>query len=242
MGLTIQGASSNCPWKEGIWWNKKEPKDLRFVNNQEVKVRNAIYFDYPDYSEKKPTKETWTYGKYHKTNEKISNSTKSEYYNVRLQSWFTVYGVLSKEGTKLYVEGFIKGISSHEPYYLLEWVSEAEIETFKENRQSALAPLCPFVVPNPDQEGKLIWLTGPPGSGKSITSQYFAKTHGFIHYQGDCFTEFLNPFTDLEADEATLSQMMQVPLQDVPESTYQAVMSASDTLVVLIIVQLLLHT
>ena len=102
MGLTIQGTSSYCPWKEGIWWNKKERKDLRFVNDQEVKLRNAIYFDYPDYSEKKPTKETWTYGKFHKTNEKIYSATNSDYYNVRLQSWFTVYGVLSKDGTKLY--------------------------------------------------------------------------------------------------------------------------------------------
>ena len=98
--------NSYCPWKKGIWWNKKEPKDLRFVNGQEIKVRNAIYFDYPDYSEKKPTKETWTYGKFHKTNEKIYNATKSNYYNVRLQSWFTVYGVLNKDGTKLYIEGF----------------------------------------------------------------------------------------------------------------------------------------
>ena len=205
MGLIIQGTmkSNDCHWKNGIWWNKMEPKDLRFVNDHDVKVKNAIYFDYPHCSDK--ANETWTYRKFHKTNEKIYNATKSEYYNVRLKSWFTVYGVLSNEGIKLYVEGFIKGIISHEPYYLLEWVSEAEIKTFKENRQSALAPICPYVVPNPSYEGKLIWLTGPPGSGKSVTSQYFAKNHGFIHYQGDCFTEFVNPFTDLEAGESTCS-------------------------------------
>ena len=35
--------------------------------------------------------------------------------------------------------------------------------------------------------GKLIWITGPPGTGKSTTAQCLARDHGYVYYEADCF-------------------------------------------------------
>ena len=211
MGILI--SKRETPWKNGIWWCKLEPTSLIFVDGENVQEKNAIVLDFPDYPVAWHEKSTWRYGNYGETNAKIFQATGNRFYNVKIKNWYTVYGVLNKEGTKLYVEGFATNIPAHDPYYLLELISDEELEQFKANRQSALSPICPYVVPNPDSIGKLIWISGPPGSGKSTTAQIFARDHGFIHYQVDCFNNCVNPFTDVNADSPTLAQTVQMPLK-----------------------------
>ena len=211
MGVLI--SKRETPWKNGIWWCKLEPKNLIYVDGESVQEKNAIVLDFPDYPIAWHEKSTWRYGNYGETNAKIFQATGNRFYNVKIKNWYTVYGVLNKEGTKLYVEGFATNIPAHDPYYLLELISDEELEQFKANRQSAHSPICPYVVPNPDSIGKLIWISGPPGSGKSTTAQIFARDHGFIHYQVDCFNNCVNPFTDVNADSPTLAQTVQMPLK-----------------------------
>ena len=35
--------------------------------------------------------------------------------------------------------------------------------------------------------GKLIWLSGAPGLGKSTSAQILGREHGFVYYEADCF-------------------------------------------------------
>jgi len=42
--------------------------------------------------------------------------------------------------------------------------------------------------------GKLVWLTGGTGMGKSTTATYMKENAGFVHYEGDCFIYGINPY------------------------------------------------
>ena len=58
-------------------------------------------------------------------------------------------------------------------------------------------------------KGKLVWLSGAPGMGKSTSAQYLAKDHGFVYYEADAFGLLLNPFNTLESDNPSLATSSQ---------------------------------
>ena len=64
-------------------------------------------------------------------------------------------------------------------------------------------------------------MSGPPGSGKSTTAQFMARNHGYVYYDVDCFALFSNPFVDLFAKEASLTQDTQIPLKVVHKHFYK---------------------
>ena len=64
-------------------------------------------------------------------------------------------------------------------------------------------------------------MSGPPGCGKSTTAQFMARNHGYVYYDIDCFALFSNPFVDLFAKEASLTQDTQIPLKVVHKHFYK---------------------
>ena len=67
--------------------------------------------------------------------------------------------------------------------------------------------------PNPGKEGKIYWVSGPPGAGKSTTCQLMAKDHGYIYYEGDSIMQLLNPFVDVNVDNPTVAASRTRPLK-----------------------------
>ena len=65
----------------------------------------------------------------------------------------------------------------------------------------------------PDQRGKLIWLSGPPGAGKSTTCQLMARDKDFIYYEADCIMQLINPFTDPNVDNPSVASFSSKPLK-----------------------------
>ena len=57
--------------------------------------------------------------------------------------------------------------------------------------------------------GKLLWLTGPPGLGKSTTAQLLGRKHGYVYYEGDCFMSGKNPYIPLDAPNPSMVQVKQ---------------------------------
>ena len=90
-------------------------------------------------------------------------------------------------------------------------------------------PPCPYPLV-PGAGGRLVWITGYPGTGKSTAAQIMARNHGqhalhFSHYlvlhipgyvffEGDCFGRLLNPYIPVMAENASLAQ---VGLRDIED-------------------------
>ena len=61
--------------------------------------------------------------------------------------------------------------------------------------------------------GKVIWLSGPPGAGKSTTAQLMGRDAGYVYYEADCALNFLNPFVPSDVDNPTIAAFRQKPLK-----------------------------
>ena len=72
---------------------------------------------------------------------------------------------------------------------------------------------CPHVKLQPGKPGKVFWLSGPPGAGKSTTCQLMAREKDFVFYEGDATSSFVNPFVDLNADNPSMATMSQRPVK-----------------------------
>ena len=88
----------------------------------------------------------------------------------------------------------------------MELADETKLKQLKEDREPVDAPSLPsYYTPQPDKPGKLLWFSGPPGSGKSTSAQLMARHHGFVYYEGDGFLGFLNPYVDVNVDNPSMA-------------------------------------
>ena len=72
---------------------------------------------------------------------------------------------------------------------------------------------CPHIIPKPGEPGKIYWFSGPPGAGKSTTSQLLARKNGYVYYEADATMNLLNPFIPEDADNPSMAQMNQKSLK-----------------------------
>ena len=125
------------------------------------------------------------------------------------------YGVLSVGGTNCYVEGqkiyqFVK-ISNEEYEAMINDFDPIEAPpgpyTIKgrQGTYSGYYYLC-FMIKVSMTQGKILWLCGPPGTGKSTAAQIMARNHGHVYYEADTFNQMRNPFIDLNVSNPSLSQ------------------------------------
>ena len=75
----------------------------------------------------------------------------------------------------------------------------------KASADSIEAPACSFYKVEPERQGKLLWISGPPGLGKSTTAQLLSRMHGYVYYEADCFFMLRNPYIPPNAPEPSLA-------------------------------------
>merc|ERR1719328_53535 len=114
-------------------------------------------------------------------------------------------GYLSSCGKKISVVGFSGGYDTY------EWISEEEYEVLKDSGDPADAPPSHYKI-QPENQGKLIWISGPPGTGKSTTGLMLSKTAGYVYYEADCFMMNVNPYIPADAVEPSLATTTQTRL------------------------------
>ena len=79
---------------------------------------------------------------------------------------------------------------------------------------------CPHITPQPGNQGKIIWLSGPPGAGKSTTCQLMARQNDYTYFEADCVFGFINPFTDVNKENPSIASAKNSPLKVVtPHAT-----------------------
>ena len=108
-------------------------------------------------------------------------------------------GVITENGKKIYLIGMWNDLECY------KWQSEDDLKKLSDDRDSALAPACDYKI-QPENQGKLVWLTGTPGAGKSTIGHLMSKEAGYVYYDSDAAEAFLNPFISPNSSENPTKQ------------------------------------
>jgi len=140
---------------------------------------------------------------------KLVEEYENENYNIEMSvNWgqdFKEMGVLSRDGKTIITKG-VMGVGK------MKWATEEEIAAIENEGDPIDAPPGPYKI-QPEYQGKLLWITGPPGLGKSTSAQLLGRNHGYVYYEADCFGACRNPYIPLDVDNPSMAQISQKPLK-----------------------------
>jgi len=193
----MEGPAASFPWKEGHYLGEGSIPALEITGDQglmKAASHMKITFIHGDFGEADPEVA------------KVSGGTK---YTVQMKLEIagkerTTPMVLTNEGKAFFFKSSIATI----PIGRLWWVTEEEAMEAANDGDPIEAPPSDYKI-EPERQGKLVWITGPAGLGKSTTGQMLSRKHGFVFYEGDCFWGLRNPYIPPNVPEASLAQLKQ---------------------------------
>ena len=202
------------PWKDGYYKWESTKRLVFLVKGEMVKTEK-----FQGKVEERLEFGTWKYGKYEEARQEIVEKTGKKNYNVEItmfDSMWKTKGVVSDDGKMITMwnlnnELDFFEILSDEDYLALKNYGEPE------NNPSHHYKIQPGV------QGKLLWISGPPGLGKSTTSLLLGQKADYVNYEGDAFFAHLNPYLPADVKEPSLATGKQIPLKDVPIERIDAV-------------------
>merc|ERR1712179_463823 len=150
------------------------------------------------------------YGNFGEAEQVISKLTGIDTYNVEVV--FTVNnedhktpGIVADKGEKLFMK------TPREIRKLVK-ITEEEAKEVLEDGDPIEALPTPYTL-QPENQGRLLWFTGPPGIGKSTSAQLLAREHGYVYQEADCFNNCKNPYIPVDTPNPTMAQMNQRSLK-----------------------------
>jgi len=187
-----------------------------------VKGENVGFLD--DENENVKNKLTIKSGDFKETDPKISEKTGKSNYNVVMHDTSDaeteIFGVVSVDGKSINCRG------AQGWMFTMEWIEEAEAEELKaageNDKDPADAPSNHYTL-RPGHVGKLVWVSGAPGYGKSTTARRMMEKEGFVYYEGDCFMSHKNPYLPIAENSAIDALIMAKSLKGVPKEKKEAV-------------------
>merc|ERR1712212_626866 len=203
--------NAHTPWKNGYYRINAYPSMLFLVDGENIIMHSAsgkpTNPDIPAY------KGTWKYGDFGKTHPDVMKETGKTEYNVEMNLWggkWNPKAVLSEDGTKLFHFGVANKLD------VFTWMSEKDVEEFLKTGDAHDAMSHQYKE-QPENQGKLIWLSGAPGLGKSTSGLFLAKKSEYVYYEADCFMNHMNPFVSKDAEDPTIAGFAQTFLKGVPQ-------------------------
>jgi len=180
-------------WRDGIYKNVDGGTDLITIAGETLTYNSS-------------NEAKLKFGSFGEADPKIVEMTGEKNYNLELSFDFVGremadYGVLLENGTKLVLKG-LSGIRTR------VWITPEEAELMAKDGDPIEAPSSHYKV-EPGRQGRLIWITGPPGLGKSTSAQLLSRDHGYVYYEGDCFFGLRNPYIPPDVENPTMAQRLQ---------------------------------
>jgi len=164
----------------------------------------------------------FNYGDFGEAIDEIKEKTGIDNYNVEMKmlwneqlgdgfkEWvlaFSELGIITENGEKC-VSKSAGGMGVVE----LHKISEEEANIIMNDYDPIDAPPGPYKI-QPEVPGKVLWLSGSPGMGKSTSAQILAREDGYVYYEADCFAILKNPYIAMDADEPSMAQRCQKNLK-----------------------------
>jgi len=148
-----------------------------------------------------------TFGQFESPDKRGLDATGASSYNVlafnEKHTW-KIHAVLDESGEKF----------TFEDGNINKWVTDQYVEEVKSSYDEADSPQHSYKL-QPENQGRLIWISGASGMGKTTTAKMLQEKKGFVNYEGDCFLFGLNPFVG-SAPKGP-SHWGTKPLKNIPE-------------------------
>ena len=200
---------SKQPLLDGFWLIEGSPNSLHFVKGGKSHWKYLFELEYPDF-ELSSNIGSWIYGTYKETPKDIEKKTGADHFNLEikyLDGTFTLYGVVSEDGKSVV---FLNMSGKMDTMTLLTPEKIKELLEAREDQDSIIPP---GFTPQPENQGKILFLSGPPGAGKSTTAQFMAKEKGYVYYEADCYGSCIDPFIPPDVPEPSIAQQKQKPIK-----------------------------
>ena len=201
------------PWLDGLWAFGRYQYLVVEVKGQNAIYKNKAHYDFPEEDIKPIGDGIWESGIYEDTTEEINKLTGESKFNLKMVAFdgkMTMYGVLAEDGKSMTSTSFDgKGVEH------FNWISKEQLEQSMDERESCLNPIT-FHKLQPEIQGKLLFISGPPGAGKSTSGLLLAKTQNYVYYEADCFMNFVNPYLPLDCTNPSVDAVYQNPLKGFP--------------------------
>jgi len=172
------------PWLDGLYSWSMGGKVIMTVDIQGESGQGVMVGVEEDEETKKKGRMEFKYGVFSAADRRGLESTGKENYDVEIyyvyHDWRT-YGVLSEDGKKItMMDGNVMELMDEEAKKNLIIEQDPADDPPNTYKKSEM--------------GKILWISGLSGMGKTTTAKVLQETEGFVNYEGDCFLYGLNPY------------------------------------------------
>ena len=209
---------NSLPWKNGMYHSRSMPSMLYEVNGEHILMYPAS--GKPSGIKDNPMANgTWKHGDFGEVHPDVGKETGKTRNNVEMVAWggmMKIPMVASDDGKSLTFYGMAHCVD------VMDWLSDEALAEFIATGDPCDDLPHPYKV-QPENQGKLVWLSGCPGLGKSTSAMLLGKNAGYVYYEADSFMNHMNPYVSTNVDEPSLAMMSQKFLKGVPQERIDVV-------------------